>query len=209
MREFYLNLLQNLDMLTGHRQYEKLRELPNYKDEINRLLDVLCRVSNLFPYIPEEAQKNIISDSIITDLEFTSLNARIIYKWFNIRKDIYFKEVAHQPTQLQEVVTGEKREEWLKIWQQEIAKFNTTNTSQEQKNSGTRMRESLYEGMTEDQIKEIEKARELASESRKRKQDYRDNNYDKEGNALETWLPEDEWMKKNYQENNLTESKQP
>lgn len=198
MRQFFLNVLQNLDMLTGLRQYEKLRELPNYKDELNRLLDALCKVSELFPYIPEDAKKNIVSDSVITDMEFTGLNARIIYKWFNLRKDIYFKEVAHIPAEHEQPVTGDKREEWLKIWQQELSKFNTTNTAQEQKNTGTRMREELYKDMTEEQIKEIEKAREQATEAIKRKQAYQDSNYDKEGNALENWIPEDEWMKNNY-----------
>lgn len=180
-------------MLTGHRQYEKLRELPNYKDEINRLLDVLCRVSNLFPYIPEDAQKNIISDSIITDLEFTGLNARIVYKWFNMRKDVYYKEVAHIEAQNQpEPVSGEKREEWLGIWKQELDKMSDNFSVKPVSNA-----ELIREKMLGDEPASTHyRPDEEKAKAKLVHVEYVKANYASDGNCLETWLPEDEWIRK-------------
>lgn len=195
MRRFYLNLLQNLDKLTGHRQYEKLRELPNYKDEINGLLDVLCRVSEIFKYIPEEAQKNIVSDSIITDPEFIGLNARILYKWFNLRKDIYFKEAAHIEKESEPPVTGEKREEWLKIWEQQLGKMEDAFAVKPLSNAEL-MREKLHgKDAKPTNYKPID---EEAVEKKRLHTEYIKANYDPlTGNALETWMPEDQWLRNN------------
>lgn len=195
MREFYLNLLQNMNKLTGFNQYNKLRELPNYKDEINGLLDVLCRVSDIFKYIPEDAQKNIISDSIITDSEFTGLNARIVYKWFNLRKDIYYKEIAHIETQNQpEPVTGQKREEWLKIWTQQLDSISDEFSVKPVSNAEI-MREKFMGNQSEPSSYKPDQEK---GKAKLVHMEYVKANYDTAGYCLETWLPEDEWIAKNF-----------
>lgn len=200
MREFYLNLLQNMNKLTGFNQYNKLRELPNYKQEINGLLDVLCRVSDIFKYIPEDAQKNIISDSIITDSEFTGLNARIVYKWFNLRKDIYHKEIAHVESQNQpEPVTGEKREEWLKIWSQQLDKISDEFSVKPVSNAEI-MREKFMGNQKEPSSYKPDQEK---GKAKLVHMEYIKANYDAAGNCLETWIPEDEWINKNYQQETL------
>jgi len=195
MREYFQQLLNNLETLTGMKQLERISQKANAADELNTLLDVLCRVSDLFPYIPEDAKKNIISDSIITDQDFIGLNAKIIYKWLNLRKDIYFKETAHQEKEQPEPVTGEKRQEWLKIWEQTLDKMEGNFTVKPISNAEI-MRERFIGNMTE----ATEGYKPISQEEVEKKRlhaEYLRLNYDPvTGNALETWLPEDEWNKK-------------
>jgi len=194
MRDYFQQLLNNLETLTGMKQLERISQKANADNELNTLLDVLCKVSDLFPYIPDDAKKNIISDSVITDQEFIGLNAKIIYKWLNLRKDIYFKEIAHKNSVEVEPVTGEKRDEWLNIWQQTLAKMEDNFTVKPVTNAeilrekfhGKDAKPTNYKPISEE---EVEKKR-LHSE-------YLRENYDPiSGNCLETWMPEDEWIKK-------------
>lgn len=129
MREFFLELLQNLDKFCGLKQYEKIMQLQTHKHELNLLLDILCKVAEQFTFIPEKDKKRIISDAVITDQEFQGLNARIIYKWLNAKKDQFFTELAHQQIeQSAEPLTGEARMARLKEWEAALAKctFNET-----------------------------------------------------------------------------------
>lgn len=125
MREFFLNLLNNLDKLAGLKQLDKIyaihgEDLEGAKKEINILLTVLCDVSKQFPFIPEYEQQKIISHAVISDPEFMSLNGSIIYKWLAKNKDRFFKESHHiENDQAKgEPLTGEARaaklDEWLK-----------------------------------------------------------------------------------------------
>jgi len=129
MREYFLNLLQNLDKFCGLKQYEKIMQLPTHKEELNALLDILCRVSEQFKFIPEKDQKRIISDAVITDQEFQGLNARVIYKWLNLKKDQFFTEAAHMPTEpTVEPVTGEARDKWLKKFMEAVMSVGAPET---------------------------------------------------------------------------------
>jgi hypothetical protein len=126
MREFFLETLQNLDKTSGLKQYEKIMAGPTPKLEINALLDVLCRVSDQFSVIPQDAQKRIISQCVVTDGEFIGLNAKIVYKWLAAHRDKYFKEVHHLPDKQDEnwkPLEGEARQEKLKEWERSLAGF--------------------------------------------------------------------------------------
>lgn len=121
MKDFFYKLLQDLDKLCGLKQYEKLMQSNDRKTEINTLLDILCRVTDQFTYIPAKDQQRIISEAVIMDMEFQGLNARIVWKWLNAKKDIYFQEIAHVPSQNDSVpLTGEAREARLKEWQEAL-----------------------------------------------------------------------------------------
>lgn len=128
MKAYFLDLLNNLDKLAGLRQVDKIMATsPNPKAEINELIEVLVRVSEQFPYIPQKDQKNIISAAVVTDVDFTSLNARTVYKWLAIHKEKYFKEAAHVQQQKDEnwvPLTGEARMARLKEWEQSLAGFD-------------------------------------------------------------------------------------
>lgn len=208
MREYFTRLLNNLESLTGMKQLERISQKHNAADELNNLLDILCRVSDLFPYIPDDAKKNIISDSVVTDQDFIGLNAKIIYKWLNLRKDIYFKEVAHQHRITEEdyaPAVGEKREEWLKIWTQELDKMSDNFTVKPVTNAELMREKMLGEEATPTHYRQDEekaKAKIVHIE-------YVKANYDTvTKNALETWLPEDEWIRKNYGTNEPLEQKE-
>lgn len=117
MREYFLHLLQTLDKLAGIQQYHKLMQLPGWKKELNTLLDILCRVCDQFPYIPDEAKKRIIDTNVVTDGEFIGLNAKCIYKYLQANKDRYFKELAHVETKPEDKpLEGEafkKKTDWV------------------------------------------------------------------------------------------------
>jgi hypothetical protein len=115
MKSYFINLLQQLDKLTGIRQWEKLKEAVDPNEEIKLLVAILCRTCDLFPYIPDEAKQKIITACVVSDQEFIGLNAKIIYKWLNANKDQYFRETSHIPTEKNEPpVEGEARAEWIK-----------------------------------------------------------------------------------------------
>lgn len=194
MREYFTQLLNNLESLTGMKQLERISQKPNAADELNNLLDILCRVTDLFPYIPDEAKKNIITDSIVTDQDFIGLNAKIIYKWLNLRKDVYFKQESHKESEVSEPpVTGEKRQEWLNIWTQALDKIDSSFTVKPVSNAEL-MREKMLGNQTEptNYIPDPEQV-----QKKKLHQEYIKANYDPiTGNCLETWIPEDQWIKK-------------
>jgi hypothetical protein len=115
MNEYFVKLLKSLDKLTGMKQYEKLLAMPDFKSEINSLIEILCRTCDMFPYIPDESKQKIIDACVVSDQEFIGLNAKIIYKWLNANRAQYFRETSHIPTEKNEPpVEGEARAEWIK-----------------------------------------------------------------------------------------------
>lgn len=191
MRDFFLNLLQNLDKLTGMKQYEKLMQMDNYKKEINTLLDILCRVSDLFPFIPDYDKTRIINAAVITDSEFIGLNAKVIYKWLNAQKDRYFQELAHRENEPNEPpLEGEALQKKLAEWQEALAKMEINYTQrvdiyqtvreQWKPKEGT----EIYQPTIDSKIL-YEKDRHFA---------YIKSNYDaRTGNKLDNWIPEEEF----------------
>lgn len=130
MREFFLNLLENLDKLAGLRQLEKIyaahgEDLESARNEIKVLLDVLCRVSKQFPEIPEDDQQKIITQAVISTSreEFTSLNGNVLWGWLNKQKPRYFKQSHHQEVEEKkaEPLTGEARQKALEKWLNSLA----------------------------------------------------------------------------------------
>lgn len=189
MRDFFLNLLQNLDKLTGMKQYEKLLQMPDYKHEINTLLDILCRVTDQFPYIPEEDKKRIIQDATIADGEFIGLNAKIIYKWLSAKRDLYIRESKDEVVIHPEALTGEAMQKRLDEWKQSVDRLQTVATTrvdiyqtvreQWKPKEGTELYKPTDPGLV------FNHQRHLA---------YLKANYDaKTGKELPNWISEDEW----------------
>ena len=141
MREFFRNALKNLYVYCGNRQIEKMDD-----EEIKTLLDALERMSKLYNYIPEERQKEIIQNCLLTDKEYQNINVRTVAKWLELNGKHYFKEEAHQETKESDYVTGEEREKWLKKFEQAVlsARHEFTQPGDEgHKGAGTRLRENI------------------------------------------------------------------
>lgn len=120
MREFFRSELKSLELKTGYKQYERLLERENWKQDLDELLDILVRVCDQFPYIPDQDKETIIRNNVVSDGEFTGYNGRIIFKWLSQAKNKYFKELAHVEIKAPEPLTGEEREKWIKAWNESL-----------------------------------------------------------------------------------------
>jgi len=127
MRDFFKDLLQNLDKLTGMKQYEKLCQTANPKEEIKTLLDILCRVTSQYDFIPDSAKKQIIQDAIISDPEFIGLNAKFVAKSLNMRSD-FFRKQNEDITISEDALTGEERGRRIAEWLQAVNKVESAMT---------------------------------------------------------------------------------
>lgn len=190
MRDYFKNLLQNLDKLTGMKQYEKLCQSEKPKEEIKTLLDILCRVSDQFPYIPDEDKKRIINDAVIADQEFIGLNAKIIYKWLAQKKEFYFNETT-EPVIHPEALTGEARDKRIAEFLEAINSFETIATKE---TSYQVVREQWKRPEGVDVYRPNNDAAILYE--KERHLEYIRKNYDARTKApLPTWIPEDEFNK--------------
>lgn len=198
MRLFFLELLNNLHILTGLRQLEKiLNSAPSVdegKEEVNQLIEMMLKVSLQFPYIPERDQRNIISNAVITDGEFTGLNARIIYKWLAIHKDKYFKESQHIQVKEDEnwqPLTGEARLARIKEWEKSLApmmeRVNVTDRIGQKENlilGHERQERIVHSSTPSEEVERIFLHNQWIVD-----------NFDKKtGQKLPTWISEEEWL---------------
>lgn len=201
MRQFFLDLLNNLDKLAGLRQIEKIyashSDPAEAKKEISQLINLLVSTSDQFAFIPEKEKQRLIRTAVITDPEFNSLNARIVFKWLNTHKDKYYKELAHMEKveeENYEIVTGEKREEYLNQWLKALEpmqeRINTTSVKAKREVQILgREREGRtdYTPLPEDVV--------LAKEKHLR---YLRANYDAKTKAkLPEWMEEEKWNELN------------
>lgn len=187
MRDYFKNIILNLYIYCGNRQAEKMTD-----DESKMLLDALCRVSAIYNYIPEEEQKRIIDKCLLEDKEYQNINARLISKWLEVNSKKFFTEEAHKETVVFEFVTGEERAKWLEKWKQALDKIDSSFTVKPVSNAEL-MREKMLGNQT-DPTKYIPDPEQV--HKKKLHQDYIKANYDPlTGNCLETWMPEDEWIK--------------
>lgn len=123
MRDFFKQAFENLDRLTGLKQYDKLLASEEFERDFAEILNALCRVCNQFDEIPNEDKQRIITRNMISDMEFNGFNARVVYKWLAHERNKYIKELAHQeqaPPENYKVLEGEQRSEWIKKWQESL-----------------------------------------------------------------------------------------
>lgn len=120
MREFFRQELKSLELKTGYKQYERLLEREGWQKDLNELLDILVRVCDQFPYIPDKDKESIIQNNLVSDGEFTGFNARIVFKWLSQAKSKYFKELAHTETSggydEKPALTGVERDAKIQEW---------------------------------------------------------------------------------------------
>jgi len=93
--------------------------------------------------------QRIITESILSDQELTSLNGKIIFKWLSKSCGAYYKEPTEavklpEGVDKYEVVTGEKKQEYLNQWLDALKKVDDKANVLE-KWSGTRLKNNLSE----------------------------------------------------------------
>jgi hypothetical protein len=193
MRSFYLKLLQELDKLTGLKQWERLMSIEDVevrKTEINGLLDILCRVSDQFPMIPVDDQQAIIKHAVISDKDFIGLNAKFIYRSLHTQHEKYVgREQNHETKPEAEPLTGEARQKMLDLWLKSLNGF------------GEKIECKSHVKVWEETLPPKDKGIVYQSTGpevvfqREMHLQYIKANYDKDGKPLPTWLPENEWLK--------------
>lgn len=135
MRDFFKTLLRDLKRLCGLNQFQTLQESANAKEEIAGLLDVLCRVADQYPMIPDADKQKIIENGVIHDSEFTGLNARVIARWLNQHKDRYTTMSAktEQSSSTGKVLTPDEYAPYLEQWLEQVKKIGNPDISREEK----------------------------------------------------------------------------
>lgn len=202
MRDYFKHLLQHLDKLTGLQQYAKLLQTANPKEEIKTLLDILCRVTDYYPFIPDEAKKAIIQEAVISDPEFIGLNAKFISKHLNLKKEFYIKEkddVVISP----DALTGEARDQRIKEFLEAISKaeVNLTDKVDVYKTVREQWRpkdgEEIYKTLDDDLVFKHQRHVEWVKA-----------NFDpRTGKPLATWVPEDKWEQGTEEQTTLAKNK--
>jgi hypothetical protein len=135
MREFFKQLLNDLKRLCGLNQLQTLNDMPEPRKEIAALLDVLCRVADQFPMIPDADKQKIIENGVIFDTEFTGLNARVIARWLNQHKDRYTTMAAKVESEVRtgKVLTPDEYAPYLEQWLEQVKKIGNPDITQEQR----------------------------------------------------------------------------
>lgn len=135
MKEFFKDLLKRLKPLCGLNQYLTMLESPTGKEEIVALLDVLCRVAEQYPMIPDADKQKIIENGVIHDAEFTGLNARVIARWLNQHKDRYITMQAKVESEVRtgKVLTPDEYAPYLQEWLEQVKKIGNPDISPEQR----------------------------------------------------------------------------
>lgn len=207
MKEFFWNLLNNLDKMAGLKQLDKIyaahgEDKEGAKKEIKMLLDVLCNVSSQFQFISEVEQQKIITQSVISE-DFPSLNGNTVYKWLARHKDKYFKESHHMQEDKPgaEPLTGEARQAKLKEWLAALANTEQmliAKATDQELSIETRKQAGNLEWLR-NRPKEVRSYRAPTRqelEARELHLQWIAENFDtRTGAKLPSWLPEEEWLK--------------
>lgn len=134
MEKFFIQILMDLDKLSGIKQYKKYLEAPGGKQEIADLLKILCRTCKQFPDVPPGLQRQAIQDAIVADEDFIGLNAKFVSRALNRAREKMAQNAPKAPNMsLPEnnpnILTGAARDEWLKKWQAELDKVSAAMSS--------------------------------------------------------------------------------
>lgn len=129
LREFFKAELKTLHLKTGLQQYFKLQEMEDWQKQFEILLNSLEFACREFPYIPEESKQRIISDNIIKDQSYTSLNSRVVWGWLNANKTVYWESQSDYQEITREPAPPEIADKYIEQWLAEIAKVGKVTQS--------------------------------------------------------------------------------
>jgi hypothetical protein len=143
MREFFKQELKTLYAKYQLNQFEKLCSMTDErgqsigKEMVKALLDELEKVCRKFPYIPDEAKKELILDFMASDQDFIGLNAKMLYKWFDLKKAYYWaqatpeqrEELTPEEIERRKPLPPEKAEVYVKQWMEAVELIGGPKTS--------------------------------------------------------------------------------
>lgn len=90
MKDFIIHCLKDLESLTGIRQLYFLEQRDDGAKQIETVINGILFACKRHSYIPEEAQMRIISQMMMEDQDFDSLNGRVVNKWFEVNKGHWY-----------------------------------------------------------------------------------------------------------------------
>lgn len=80
MKEFFLHLLNKIEIFTGIRQLERLQDKP---DQLAELIEECSKAALQFP-LKEEIVKSVLMDAVSSDQDFIGLNVKWVRKVLNL-----------------------------------------------------------------------------------------------------------------------------
>lgn len=91
MFDFFYNEFKNLKALTGFNQWEKLNEGPDPEKAIREVINPMVQVTQFEPFriVKPAVLQRVIHNAIMTDSDFTGLNAKWVLKVLNAWWNIY------------------------------------------------------------------------------------------------------------------------
>lgn len=90
MKDFIIQCLKDLESLTGIRQLYFLEQREDGAKQIETVINGILFACKRHSYIPEEAQMRIISQMMMEDQDFDSLNGRVVNKWLESNKGHWY-----------------------------------------------------------------------------------------------------------------------
>jgi hypothetical protein len=121
MKEFIEQCIKDQEAINGIRQLYFLEVDPDGERKLKITIQGILRTCEQFPYIPQEAQKKIISDQMVKDQDYDALNSRTVWKWFDKAKDVYWAK-AQEPVEEVKVLEplSEETQRMIRDWQADL-----------------------------------------------------------------------------------------
>lgn len=85
MFDFFYQEFKSLKALTGFTQWEKLNEMPDPENAIREVINPMVQITQVEPFkkVKPDVLQRVIHNAILTDKEFTGLNAKFVLKALN------------------------------------------------------------------------------------------------------------------------------
>lgn len=149
MKDFLKQCLEDLEPLTGIRQYYYLTTDPDGERKATVLILGIIEVLKQFPYIPESDQQKIIRDQMVKDQNYDSLNSRTVWKWLNAAKDVYWEKSQEKVQEPEQV--GPLTPETEKMISEYLAKLATGFEPKKRAGFAQRLKEEMEKIQAEDE----------------------------------------------------------
>lgn len=122
--------METLYLKTGLQQYQKISAMPDAKEQMKLLLELLVAECDKFKFMPDADKKAHILDRMISDGDFQGFNPKILNKWF---REVYIKYIPNQSDFVEierEPAAPEVAEKYINQWRQELAKIGVPKVSE-------------------------------------------------------------------------------
>jgi hypothetical protein len=100
MKEFFLHLLNKIEILTGIRQLERLQDKPL---QLAELITECVKAAEQFP-LKEEILKSVLMDAVSNDADFIGLNVKWVRKILNLYCQVHGLSKHNQKEEVVDLV---------------------------------------------------------------------------------------------------------